>query len=158
MLVRQSIYPSVRQSLTLYFFGGVLWSLASMLLLPCPAWEMFDLGWGEARQRPQRGNLSVRTSIRLSICLSVQRDRGTDGQTDKASYKVACPQLERRVFFPLSSLLTDKCRLLQKKILIGKKVKVSLRLFDIFEKKRVFIFLCGSCESPPTNCTLGQNW
>ena len=28
--------------------------------------------------------------------------------------------------------------------LIGKKVEVSLRLFDIFEKNRVFIFLWGS--------------
>ena len=28
--------------------------------------------------------------------------------------------------------------------LIGKKVEVSLRLFDIFERNRVFIFLIGS--------------
>ena len=38
--------------------------------------------------------------------------------------------------------------------IIGEKVEVSLRLFDIFERNMVFIFLCGSCESPPTNCTL----
>ena len=41
---------------------------------------------------------------------------------------------------------------------IGKKVKVSLRLFDIFERNRVFIFLCKSWGSPPTDCTFGQNW
>ena len=35
--------------------------------------------------------------------------------------------------------------------MIWKKVKVSLRLFDIFERNRVFIFLCGSWESPPTD-------
>ena len=33
-------------------------------------------------------------------------------------------------------------------IMIGKKVEVCLRLFDIFERKRVFIFLCGSSGSP----------
>ena len=35
--------------------------------------------------------------------------------------------------------------------LIGKKVEVSLRLFDIFERNRVFIFLLGSFASPPTD-------
>ena len=29
-------------------------------------------------------------------------------------------------------------------IIVGKKVEVSLRLFDIFERKRVFIFLLES--------------
>ena len=33
-------------------------------------------------------------------------------------------------------------------ILVGKKVEVSLRLFDIFERKGVFIFLCESWASP----------
>ena len=28
--------------------------------------------------------------------------------------------------------------------IIGEKVEVSLRLFDIFERNRVFIFSCGS--------------
>ena len=36
-------------------------------------------------------------------------------------------------------------------MMIGKKVEVSLRLFDIFERNRVFIFLWGSWESPPTD-------
>ena len=34
------------------------------------------------------------------------------------------------------------------KLMIWKKVEVSLRLFDIFERNRVFIFLCGSWGSP----------
>ena len=33
-------------------------------------------------------------------------------------------------------------------IMIGKKVEVCLRLFDIFERKRVFIFLWGSFGTP----------
>ena len=37
-----------------------------------------------------------------------------------------------------------------RKIGIGKKVEVSPRLFDIFERNRVFIFSLGSWESPPT--------
>ena len=42
--------------------------------------------------------------------------------------------------------------------IVGKKVKVSLRLFDIFQKNRVFIFSCESWASPLTDCTLRQNW
>ena len=41
--------------------------------------------------------------------------------------------------------------------IIGKKVEVSLRLFDIFERNRVFIFLCGSWGSPPTEWGLQWN-
>ena len=37
---------------------------------------------------------------------------------------------------------------------IGKKVEVRLRLFDIYERNRVFIFLCGSFASYPADCTL----
>ena len=36
------------------------------------------------------------------------------------------------------------------RFIIGKKVEVSVRLFDIFERNRVFIFLWESCGSPPT--------
>ena len=39
-------------------------------------------------------------------------------------------------------------------IIIGKKVEVSLRLFDIFERNRVFIFSCESWESPPSEWAL----
>ena len=39
--------------------------------------------------------------------------------------------------------------------IIGKKVKVSLQLFDIFEKNMVFIFLLESWGSHPADCTLG---
>ena len=40
---------------------------------------------------------------------------------------------------------------------VGKKVEVSLRLFDIFEKNMVFIFLLGSLGTHPADCTLGRN-
>ena len=33
-------------------------------------------------------------------------------------------------------------------VFVGKKVEVSLRLFDIFERNRVFIFLWGSFGTP----------
>ena len=35
-------------------------------------------------------------------------------------------------------------------IMIGKKVEVCLRLFDIFERNGVFIFLCGNLGTQPT--------
>ena len=47
---------------------------------------------------------------------------------------------------------------LTQKTLIGKKVEVSLRLFYIFERNRVFIFLWVSCGSPPTEWALLWNW
>jgi len=40
--------------------------------------------------------------------------------------------------------------------IIGKKV--SLRLFDIFERNWVFIFLLGCWGSHRADCTLGRNW
>ena len=43
-------------------------------------------------------------------------------------------------------------------VLIGKKVEVSLWLFDIFERNRVFIFSWESWGSPPTECGLQWNW
>ena len=42
--------------------------------------------------------------------------------------------------------------------MIGKKVEVSLRLFNIFERNRVFISLCRSFGTHRANCTLWQNW
>ena len=39
------------------------------------------------------------------------------------------------------------CDYIQLNLIVGKKVEVSLRLFDIFKRKRVFIFLCESFKT-----------
>ena len=41
--------------------------------------------------------------------------------------------------------------------IVGKKVEVSLRLFDIFEINRVFIFLLESWRTHPADCGLWWN-
>ena len=63
------------------------------------------------------------------------------------------PDTRRRNVFTLSDRkdqsklprsYSTSCRKMAMDTIIGKTVEVSLRLFDIFEKNMVFIFLCGS--------------
>ena len=54
-------------------------------------------------------------------------DKLTDRPTNAARCRVVCPRTVQ--------------------IIIGKKVEVSLRLFDIYETNRVVIFLWESCQS-----------
>ena len=42
--------------------------------------------------------------------------------------------------------------------IVGKKVEVNLRLFDIFQRNMVFIFLWESWESHRAEWALKQNW
>ena len=43
-------------------------------------------------------------------------------------------------------------------LIVGKKVEVSLRLFDIFQRNMVFIFSCQSWASRSSECGLRWNW
>ena len=61
------------------------------------------------------------------------------------------------LFFPPLILSTLKFLFFVLKNIIGKKVEVSLWLFDISEKNMVFIFLWESFGTPPTEWALQWN-
>ena len=79
--------------------------------------------------------------------------RSSEAKDRKKTKKVKCDERTDR---PTDGRTGVELR--STRLIIGKKVEVSLWLFDIFERNMVFIFLLGSWGSQPPVRALQWNW
>ena len=87
-------------------------------------------------------SLSPKSYFKVEGCEGKKRE--SEGRKDE-SRRLGLRVINSCILFYLFFLVA--CTRLQN--LIGKKVEVRLRLFDIFERNMVFLFLLESWESQP---------
>ena len=93
--------------------------------------------------------ISTKLSIKSNLIIFMSNDADTNLSVDAAGQTECGESARNRVKGDKRREWAEEQHLEEEESkMIGKKVEVSLRLFDIFERNRVFIFLCGSLGTP----------